>query len=130
MENIDFDVVEAEAVLYEVSEFYKSCGRSASLYPKDILVLARMNSDIVGVVRLCHEENAYVLRTMQVREDLQGKGFGRHPQQPTPARKPVGLWTGVRNKASSKLMARLIERIPLLIVLEGVPRILSYEKYH
>lgn len=74
---VQLTISRAEAVLFEVNSFYSACNRSTSINPEDMLVLAHLDRDLVGVVRLCFERNTCVLRTMQVRDDLQGKGLGR-----------------------------------------------------
>ena len=70
------EVTNAESILSKVNAFYESCGKVTSVSPHDILIVARDGIDIVGVARLSKEEAAYVLRTMQIREDLQGQGLG------------------------------------------------------
>lgn len=74
---LQFKVSLAEDTMETALEFYKSCGRVTNLNPKDILVFGRAGERLVGIVRLCHEHGHYVLRTMQVLEELQGQGYGR-----------------------------------------------------
>jgi hypothetical protein len=64
-------VVTASEFFQQVNDFYAACGRPTVLEPSSQLVLAYSNSDIVGVVRLCFENGTYLLRTMQVRQDIQ-----------------------------------------------------------
>lgn len=75
--SIIFQVCNAAVVSEEINLFYLSCGRTAALDDDDVLVVARMDAKIVASVRLCSEHGVYILRTMQVRNDLQGKGIGR-----------------------------------------------------
>ncbi|MGK5088287.1 GNAT family N-acetyltransferase [Bdellovibrionota bacterium FG-2] len=73
----------AAEISSELGSFYQACGRTPSISPEDKVIVASLypgdpgDSAIVGVVRLCFEHEIYVLRTMQVQEDLQGKGVGR-----------------------------------------------------
>ncbi len=75
--SIIFHVCNAAAVSKEMNSFYFSCRRSAVLNDDDVLVIARSDAEIVASVRLCLEHEVYILRTMQVRNDLKGKGIGR-----------------------------------------------------
>ncbi len=72
-----FEVVQAGDLMNELNVFYKSCDRQTQLNEVDHVVIGRLQSEIVVVVRLCLEDDIYVLRTMQVKDDLQGKGIGR-----------------------------------------------------
>jgi N-acetylglutamate synthase-like GNAT family acetyltransferase len=60
-----------------IEEFYHSCERETQLEPEDTLVIAQLKERIVGVVRLCFEDEAFVLRTMQVHPDFQRRGVGQ-----------------------------------------------------
>ena len=77
MDQITFETTTPQTSANEVMNFYKSCGRETKLEQSDILIIARVGLEIWGVVRLCPEHGYWVLRTMQVRDDLQGKGIGR-----------------------------------------------------
>ena len=72
-----FAVARAGDWIEDLNDFYKSCGRQTQLSPEDTVLVARLNTETVGAVRLCFEEGTYVLRTMQIKNDLQGKGVGR-----------------------------------------------------
>jgi N-acetylglutamate synthase-like GNAT family acetyltransferase len=61
----------------EALAFYQQCQRPTQLHDSDTLVTAYIDEVMVGVVRLCAEENFYTLRTMQVAQDRQGQGVGR-----------------------------------------------------
>jgi N-acetylglutamate synthase-like GNAT family acetyltransferase len=76
-EHLKLEVTKAKPVFDEVTAFYTSCGRSTSLNGDDFLIVARSQTKIVAVVRLCFEHDVHVLRTMQVKNELQGKGIGR-----------------------------------------------------
>jgi N-acetylglutamate synthase-like GNAT family acetyltransferase len=60
----------------EAEEFYKACERLVSFNPNDELVVAYVDSEIACIVRLCFEEDVFVLRTMQVHPDFQRRGLG------------------------------------------------------
>lgn len=60
-----------------VDEFYRSCARVTALDINDDLVLAYVEGDLSGVVRLCSEHGTHTLRTMQIKLELQGLGLGR-----------------------------------------------------
>lgn len=72
-----FKVSLAEDAMDLAQDFYRTCNRVTTLDPKDILVFGYLGERLVGIVRLCYEHDTYVLRTMQVLEQLQGKGCGR-----------------------------------------------------
>jgi N-acetylglutamate synthase-like GNAT family acetyltransferase len=60
----------------EAQIFYCSSGRAPVLEPSDILVGARIENELIGIVRLCCEHGTYVLRTMQVSDKYQRRGIG------------------------------------------------------
>jgi N-acetylglutamate synthase-like GNAT family acetyltransferase len=60
-----------------VRAFYLSSGHTGLLARADRLVVAERGGELVGVVRLCEEEDVQVLRTMRVRPDVQRRGVGR-----------------------------------------------------
>ena len=60
----------------EAREFYQRAGRETSLDQNDILVFAEEGGEWLGVVRLCHENEHHLLRTMQVIPSRQGQTVG------------------------------------------------------
>jgi N-acetylglutamate synthase-like GNAT family acetyltransferase len=74
---LQLTTIKASNALDEISNFYATCNRKTMIDNDDIFVLAKQDNQIVGAVRLCLENGTYLLRTMQVREELQGQGFGR-----------------------------------------------------
>lgn len=77
MDKFTFEITDSDRSSRELMSFYKSCEREVELNQDDILIVARNGFEICGVVRLCPEHGHWVLRTMQVRNDLQGQGLGR-----------------------------------------------------
>jgi N-acetylglutamate synthase-like GNAT family acetyltransferase len=68
----------AAEVSDRVNTFYKNAGRpTKKLEPNDQVVMAILDDEIVGVVRLCFEQDHYVLRTMQVHPEFQRQGVGQ-----------------------------------------------------
>ena len=59
-----------------IAAFYDECGYSGGLRVDDKVLMAIRNGSLVGVVRLCTEDQDIVLRGMQVVSDLQRKGIG------------------------------------------------------
>lgn len=55
---------------------YDRCGYASGLAPTDELVIARNAGELVGVVRLCTEQETIVLRGMQVHPDHRRRGIG------------------------------------------------------
>lgn len=78
IQNLEFEITNPKKSEQLVMDFYRACSRETKLEVSDTIILAKDASEVVGVVRLCIENGCWVLRTMQVRDDLQGKGFGRH----------------------------------------------------
>jgi len=68
----------ANEVTEQVNAFYIATGRPKKKVDPttDKVVLAMLNDEILGVVRLCFEHGFYVLRTMQVHPNFQRKGIG------------------------------------------------------
>lgn len=63
--------------LGEVKAFYSHCGYGGGLKKEDLILIARSKSQLVGVVRLCPEQSALVLRGMQVITPFQRQGIGK-----------------------------------------------------
>ncbi|BDT60294.1 hypothetical protein MasN3_37880 [Massilia varians] len=59
-----------------VVELYREAGYGAPVQPGDALIVAKAAGRVVGVVRLCSEEQVTVLRGMQVNQDFQRQGIG------------------------------------------------------
>lgn len=79
--NISFDssIVISSAQgfsIEDVQEFYETVGYSVPVLPQDKIVVARKNGEIIGAVRVCHENDLLVLRGMQVSSSYQGQGLG------------------------------------------------------
>ena len=62
--------------LENVRVFYAKCDYDGGVRQEDYVFLAKINEELVGVVRLCPEMNVLVLRGMQVLPKFQGKGIG------------------------------------------------------
>lgn len=60
----------------EAERFFNECGRMTTLDNNDTLIVALTNNKPIGIVRLCFENQTYVLRTMQILPEVQRKGFG------------------------------------------------------
>ena len=61
----------------EAQRFYDSRGYGgAAIEPTDIVVLAKRESEIVGIGRLCQEAGFVCLRGMQVSPEFQRQGLG------------------------------------------------------
>lgn len=61
----------------KIKRFYKSCGYSGGVKARDIVIQATISHQLVGVVRLCREDEIFVLRGMYVGKDNQKKGIGK-----------------------------------------------------
>jgi N-acetylglutamate synthase-like GNAT family acetyltransferase len=59
-----------------LNTFYEQCGYHYEPQSDEEIVVAKIGEDIVGAVRLCHENGVLVLRGMQVRDDQRGHGLG------------------------------------------------------
>lgn len=76
MANIDI-VVATKDKLSAAQQFYESRGYGgAAIVPSDVVVLAVQHDDIVGVGRLCQEQELLWLRGMQVEPQFQRRGVG------------------------------------------------------
>ncbi len=62
--------------LEEVKSFYRWCSYSGELKKDDLILMAQSESQLVGVVRLCLEQDVPVLRGMQVIKPYQHQGIG------------------------------------------------------
>jgi predicted N-acetyltransferase YhbS len=60
----------------DVKDFYVSCGHDRGPDPENKVIVALENGKIIGAVRLCFEHGVYMLRTMDVAAECQGKGIG------------------------------------------------------
>lgn len=59
-----------------VVELYREAGYGAPVEPGATLIVAKAGRRVVGVVRLCSEEQVTVLRGMQVKQGFQRQGIG------------------------------------------------------
>ena len=75
---IDIDVVVANKdELPAAQRFYESRGYGgAAIVPPDFVVLAKRHSEIIGIGRLCQEQELLWLRGMQVKPEFQRQGIG------------------------------------------------------
>jgi N-acetylglutamate synthase-like GNAT family acetyltransferase len=66
-----------ENELVEAQRFYDSRGYGgAAIESTDIVVLAKHENEIVGIGRICQEDDLLCLRGMQVRPEFQRQGLG------------------------------------------------------
>ena len=65
------------AAIPDIAAFYERCGYSGGISSDDTVLVAIRADSVVGVVRLCSEHQATVLRGMQVFPDFQRQGIGR-----------------------------------------------------
>jgi len=68
--------VAREVELAEVAAFYQQAGYDGAAGASDTILLARVDSQLAGVVRLCPEQGVTVLRGMEVRSEYQQRGIG------------------------------------------------------
>jgi len=68
--------VAREVELAEVTAFYEESGYDGTPSGSDTIFLARAAGQLLGVVRLCPEEDVTVLRGMQVRPGYERRGIG------------------------------------------------------
>jgi N-acetylglutamate synthase-like GNAT family acetyltransferase len=61
----------------DIAALYERCGYSGGLSADDTILVALRTEALVGVVRLCSENQVAVLRGMQVLPDFQRQGIGR-----------------------------------------------------
>lgn len=74
----DVDIVVAtEDKVPAAQRFYESCGyRGAAIAPSDFVVLAMQYDELVGIGRLCQEQELLWLRGMQIDPRCQRRGIG------------------------------------------------------
>ncbi len=60
----------------DIAALYAEAGYGASPDPADLVIVAKSDGQLAGVVRLCQEHGVTVLRGMQIRIDLQRQGIG------------------------------------------------------
>ncbi|WP_222564189.1 GNAT family N-acetyltransferase [Novilysobacter antarcticus] len=76
MKNVSVNTAK-ENELVEAQRFYDSRGYGgAAIETTDIVVLAKHETEIVGIGRLCQEGSFLCLRGMQVRPEFQRQGLG------------------------------------------------------
>ena len=63
--------------LAAVLDLYRDCGYGGSIDSSDIVLMAKTGVRIMGAVRVCLEQDAVVLRGMQVRAEYRGRGIGK-----------------------------------------------------
>lgn len=61
----------------EIANFYKKQGYGGDVNINDYILIATEDNKIIGVVRLCNEEETLVLRGMQIEETYQKQGIGK-----------------------------------------------------
>jgi predicted N-acetyltransferase YhbS len=61
----------------DIEAFYRQCGYGGGLNEKDLILIARSEAKLVGVVRLCPKTGFFVLRGMQVLASFQRQGVGK-----------------------------------------------------
>lgn len=62
----------------DIAALYESCGYSGGIGTNDTILVAVGTGSLAGVVRLCSESDAVVLRGMQVLPGLRRQGIGRN----------------------------------------------------
>lgn len=60
----------------ETEKFYQECERKTQVESDDTLIVALSEEKPIGIVRLCFENQTFVLRTMQIHPEVQRKGIG------------------------------------------------------
>lgn len=60
----------------EAEAFYYLCKRDTTLNDENTILVAKSGDEVVGIVRLCLENECHVLRTMQVHPNYQRQGIG------------------------------------------------------
>ena len=61
----------------QIQNFYDSVGDFSTVSEGDVVLMAEQDNVLVGVVRLCTEEDQYVLRGISVHPEHQKKGIGK-----------------------------------------------------
>jgi predicted N-acetyltransferase YhbS len=70
------DVKEYTGSKDRIIDFYKKCSAKYEPQEAERIFVATIDREIVGAVRLCHEHDRYILRTMQVLPEMRGAGIG------------------------------------------------------
>ena len=73
--NFDIEILKPDA-FNSAQNFYQSVGYLDRIQPGSFVVAARDKGRIVGVVRLCREENVQILRGMMLAPSVQRQGLG------------------------------------------------------
>ena len=60
----------------KINALYRRCGYSGSVAPKDVVLLAEIDRQPVGAVRLCKEDGINVLRGLYILPAYYRKGIG------------------------------------------------------
>ena len=60
----------------KINALYRRCGYSGNVAPKDIVLLAELDGEPVGAVRICEEDGTNVLRGMYLLPAYHRKGIG------------------------------------------------------
>ena len=63
--------------LEKILKFYKACRYSGGVTLEDLIVCAEKDKKIIAVVRLCNENQTFVLRGMKVDKKFQRQGIGK-----------------------------------------------------
>jgi GNAT superfamily N-acetyltransferase len=61
----------------EVRKHYELCGYRGGANDNDVVIIAIENKDIIGAVRICHQNGEKVLRGMYIRSPFRNKGIGK-----------------------------------------------------
>jgi GNAT superfamily N-acetyltransferase len=62
--------------LADIAALYAEAGYGAAIDPADTILVVKDDAQLIGVVRLCPEHGAIVLRGMQIRSVYQRQGIG------------------------------------------------------
>ena len=94
----DIEVVVANKdELQAAQQFYELRGYGgAAIVPSDFVVLTKHNGEIVGVGRLCEEQDLLWLRGMQVKPAFQRRGVGTRILQRLNLPNPATVESGDR----------------------------------
>jgi GNAT superfamily N-acetyltransferase len=60
----------------DIAALYAEAGYGAEVEPADLVIVAKSDGQLAGVVRLCDEHGVIVLRGMQIRRAAQRQGIG------------------------------------------------------
>lgn len=63
--------------LENIRVFYKKCGYGGGANKEDTILVAKEDNKIIGVVRLCNENEKIILRGMQVASTYRNQGIGK-----------------------------------------------------